>query len=153
MSFAAYPMYGTPGIRFLEILTQSLQKMSPKRREVSLPISNVCSLTSPKHLVTMLEETRAVQTPMRASIRPANNTSKDALLNVVAVNPQRKATSGTTTTARIIEKMTEKMGMTHHLGLEAEGIPTVDHHPFSDGMTCLTCSSLLTGNLTVLHNR
>ena len=127
MSFAAYPMYGTPGIRFLEILTQSLQKMSPKRREVSLPISNVCSLTSPKHQVTRLEGTRAVQTPMRASIRPANNTSKDALLNVVAVNPQRKAASGTATAGTMSETMSEAMTETmtkaRHLRRATEGTP------------------------------
>ena len=60
--------------------------------------------------------------------------SKDAPLNVVADNPQRKAARGRTT-ATMIETMTETMEMIRHLALETEGIFTVDHHRFKDEMT------------------
>ena len=128
-------MYETLRIPFLAIPTQSLQRITPEGREVSLLISNVCFSTSLKRPETRLEETRAVRTPMRALIRLANNTSMDAPLNDATVNPQRRKASGTTTAGTMIETMTETMGMTRHLDRAKKETLTVDHHRFKDEMT------------------
>ena len=121
MFFVASRMYATLETPSLETRIPSLQRA--RATVAILTISNVCSSTSPKHQVTMLEETRVVQTPTRALIRPANNTSKDALLNVVAVNPQRKAASGTATAGTMSEAMTETMTKARHLRRATEGTP------------------------------